>query len=165
MTDETETDIVRAILKAGRTAVVTTQTAEGALHSRPLAVLQDDFDGTLWFFTADPSPKTEDVAVHPAVNVAVGDGKGWLSFSGTATVSRDQERIDAFWNPWASAYFEGGREDSAVALLEIQVDSVHYWDLDKPAIVRAFEVVKGIVTHSAPDVGDDGVVALDGGRG
>jgi general stress protein 26 len=156
-------EIVRTILKAARTASVTTRTAEGDLHSRPLAVIEDDFDGTLWFFTADPSPKTQDLAVHPEVNVSVGDGKGWLSFSGTARVSRDAARIDRYWNPWASAYFENGREDPSVALLEVTVSSIHYWDLDKPAIATAYEVVKGIVTRSAPDVGDDGVLRLDGG--
>ena len=162
MTDEI--DIIHAILKAARTAAVTTQTADGALHSRPLAIIEDEFQGTLWFFTADPSPKTDDIAIHPAVNVSVGDGKGWLSLSGTASVSRDQERIDAYWNPWAAAYFEGGRDDPAVALLEVRVDSVHYWDLDKPAIVKAFEVAKGMLTRSAPDVGEDGVITLDGRR-
>lgn len=155
-----ELDIVRTILKAARTASVTTQTADGSLHSRPLAVIQDEFDGTLWFFTGDPSPKTADIATHPAVNVSVGDGKGWLSLSGTGRVSRDAARIDKYWNPWAEAYFEGGRHDPSVALLEVEVSTIHYWDLDKPAIVTAFEVVKGLVTRSAPDVGDDGVITL-----
>ena len=93
MTDS-ELDIVTAILKAGRTASVTTRTESGALHSRPLAIVEDDFAGTMWFFTRDPSAKTSDVAAHPDVNVSVGDGKGWLSMSGTAKVSRDQARID-----------------------------------------------------------------------
>ena len=158
MTDELE--IVRTILKSARTASVTTQTASGALHSRPLAVLEDDFAGTLWFFTADPSSKTADLAAHPQVNVSVGDGKGWLSLSGLATISRDQERIDRYWNPWAAAYFEGGRDDPTVALLQVDVSSIHYWDLDKPAIVTAFEVAKGLLTRSAPDVGDNGVIQL-----
>lgn len=161
MSDD-ELDIVRKILKAARTASVTTRTQSGELHSRPLAVIEDDFDGTMWFFTPHPSPKTTDIAAHPDVNVSIGDGKGWLSMSGTARVSRDRQKIDEYWNPWAEAYFEGGRDDPAVALLEISVASIHYWDLDKPAIVTAFEVVKGIVTRSAPDVGDDGVVRLDG---
>ena len=158
MTDELE--IGRTILKSARTASVTTQTASGALHSRPLAVLDDDFAGTLWFFTADPSSKTADLAAHPQVNVSVGDGKGWLSLSGVATISRDEERIDRYWNPWAAAYFEGGRDDPTVALLQVDVSSIHYWDLDKPAIVTAFEVAKGLLTRSAPDVGDNGVIQL-----
>ena len=157
---DNELDIVQTILKSARTASVTTRTAEGALHSRPLGIVEDDFAGKLWFFTADPSAKTADVAAHPEVNVSVGDGKGWLSLSGTAKVSRDQARIDKYWNPWAAAYFEGGREDPSVALLEVDVDTIEYWDLDKPAIAQAFELVKGLVTRKAPDVGDSGTIAV-----
>jgi len=155
---DNEIDIVHKVLKAARTASVTTRTAEGALHSRPLGIVEDDFDGTLWFFTADPSAKTADVAANPEVNVSVGDGKGWLSFSGSASVSRDQAKIDEYWNPWAAAYFENGREDPSVALLKIDVDTIEYWDLDKPAVVQAFEVLKGIITKKAPDVGDSGTI-------
>jgi general stress protein 26 len=75
-------------------------------------------------------------------------------------VSRDQAKIDELWNPWAAAYFENGREDPSVALLKIEVDTIEYWDLDKPAVVQAFEVLKGIVTKKAPDVGDSGTVQL-----
>src|SRR5690349_13559364 len=81
---DSELDIVQKILKAGRTASVTTRTATGVLHSRPLAIIDDDFDGTMWFFTAHPSAKTTDIAAHPDVNVSVGDSKGWLSMSGHA---------------------------------------------------------------------------------
>jgi general stress protein 26 len=157
---DSEIDIVTKILKAARTAAVTTRTAEGALHSRPLAVLEDDFAGKLWFFTADPSAKTADVAANPEVNVSVGDGKGWLSLSGTAEVTRDPAKIDEYWNPWAEAYFEGGREDPSVALLEIDVDTIEYWDLDKPAVVQAFEVLKGIITKKSPDVGESGTLTV-----
>ena len=146
--------------------------ARGPLSSAPVVstpadapqywqgAIYDDFDGTLWFFTAHPSAKTIDVTAHPEVNVSVGDGKGWLSMSGHARVSHDQERIDRYWNPWAEAYFDGGRDDPAVALLEVQVSTIEYWDLDKPAIAQAFEVLKGIVTKKAPDVGDSGTVRL-----
>lgn len=157
---DNDLDIVTTILKAARTASVTTLTADGALHSRPLGVMDDEFTGKLWFFTADPSAKTADVAAHPQVNVSVGDGKGWLSFSGTARVSRDQSKIDELWNPWAAAYFENGREDPAVALLEIDVETIEYWDLDKPAVVQGFELVKGLLTRRAPDVADSGTITL-----
>jgi general stress protein 26 len=157
---DSELDIVRTILKSARNAAVTTRTASGALHSRPLGIVEDDFAGTLWFFTADPSAKTADIAAHPEVNVSVGDSKGWLSFSGTARVSRDQAKIDELWNPWAAAYFEGGREDPAVALLEVDVATIEYWDLDKPAIAQVFEVVKGLITRQAPDVGESGTIQV-----
>ena len=156
MTDDMDT--IRDILGSERTAIVTTRSG-AELHSRPLALLgADKFDGTLWFFTNDPSPKTADVASSPEVNVAVGGSKGYLSFAGTARVSRDQSKIDEYWNPWAEAWFEGGRQDPSVALLRVTATSAEYWHIDKPAVVRGFEVVKALVTRSAPDVGESRTV-------
>ena len=160
MTDNDDMTTIRTLLGAERTAIVTTRSGH-ELHSRPLALLgADEFDGTLWFFTNDPSPKTEDVGKHPEVNVAVGGGKGYLSLSGSAAVSRYQAVIDKYWNPWAEAWFEGGRQDPSLALLEVTVESVEYWDLEKPMVARALEVVRAIVTKTPPDVGESHTVSL-----
>jgi len=153
-------ETINKIIKSVRFATVTTRTPDGDLVSRPLAVLDHDFDGTVWFFTQDPSSKTDDITSDPHVNVAYADGASVVSLSGTASVSRDQARIDEFWNPWAEAWFEGGRDDPTVALLQVEASTAEYWHIDKPAVVRGFEVVKSIVTQTAPDVGENKVVEL-----
>ena len=160
MTHDEELDTINHIIKATRFATITTRTADGDLVSRPLAVLDREFDGTVWFFTQDPSPKTEDIAADPHVNVAYADGASHVSLSGTATVTRDAALIDKFWNPWAEAWFDGGRQDPTVALLRIEATSAEYWHIDKPAVVRGFEVIKALVTRKAPDVGENRTVEL-----
>jgi general stress protein 26 len=167
MTDITETpassddlDIIRRIVKGTRVALLTTVSEGGDLHSRPLAVLEDEFDGSIWFFTADPSPKTDDIAANPSVNVSLTDGKSYLSLAGTASVDRDQERIEQLWNPMVEAWFENGREDPTVALLRVDATTAEFWSIDKPAIARTFEVVKALVTKTQPDVGENRTVEL-----
>jgi len=160
MTHDEELDIINKIISSTRFATVTTRTPEGDLVSRPLAVLAHEFEGTVWFFTQDPSSKTDDLIFDPHVNVAYADGASVVSLAGIGSVSRDQARIDEFWNPWAEAWFEGGREDPTVALLQVEASSAEYWHIDKPAVVRGFEVVKSIVTRTAPDVGENHVVEL-----
>jgi general stress protein 26 len=161
MTNDDELTTISTILKSSRFATVTTRGAHGELHSRPLAILEDDFTGTLWFFTQDPSPKTAEISKHPEVNVAVGDGKGYLSLSGTASIDRDPATIDKYWNPYAEAWFEQGRTDPSVALLRVEVDTAEIWDTDKPSAVKAFETLKGIVTKTAPDIGENTTVTID----
>jgi general stress protein 26 len=153
-----ERDTIHGIMRAARFATVTTRGAGGHLFSRPLAVLDHDFEGTVWFFTADPSPKTDEVRADGHVNIAYADGASHVSLSGIATVTRDSALIERFWNPWAEAWFEGGRDDPGVALLEVAAESVEYWHVDKPAVVRAFEVAKSLATGSAPDVGESRTV-------
>ncbi|WBU39083.1 pyridoxamine 5'-phosphate oxidase family protein [Homoserinibacter sp. YIM 151385] len=163
MSDATNDDLetIRGILRSGRTAIVTSRGSGGALHSRPLALLEaEEFEGTLWFLTFDPSTKTDEIRRHPEVNVSVADDKGYLSLSGAGSVDRSQARIDQLWNPFADAYFEGGREDPAVAVLRVDVATVEYWDTDKPAVAKAFQVVKGILTRQEPDLGENRRVEL-----
>jgi general stress protein 26 len=155
-----ELDTIRTIISRSKVALLTTETASGELHCRPLAVLGHDFDGSLWFFTQDPSPKVDDVALHPKVNVAYTDGKGYLSIAGTASIEHDSTRIHQLWNPMVEAWFENGRDDPSVALLRVDAHSAEYWASDKPAVARAFEIAKAVVTKSQPDVGENRTVEL-----
>jgi len=151
---------VAAIVESARIAVVTTVAASGKLVSRPLAVQHRDFDGTLWFFTQDPSHKTEQVAVNDQVNVAFSSDAGWVSVSGSASVSHDQAKIDEFWNSHAEAWFDGGRHDPAVALLEVEAESAEYWSVEDPKLVTAVKYAKARLTGSKPDLGENASVEL-----
>src|SRR5690349_21307625 len=128
MATQDEIDTIAELVDKARVAHVTTLTDEGRLVSRPLAVLDRPFDGELYFFTADPSSKTDQVRENDQVNLAMQVGNdGFLSIAGTASVSRDQAIIDQLWNRYAEAWFEQGREDPAVALLKVQAHSAEYW--------------------------------------
>jgi len=160
MTDNDDFETIRTIVSGTRIAVLTTRASSGELHARPLAVLDYPFEGTLWFFTQEPSPKTDDVANDPQVNVSFTDGKSYLSIAGTASVERNQTRIDQLWNPMAEAWFDDGREDPSVALLRVDATSAEFWAIDKPKVVRAFEIAKAVVTRTTPDVGENKTVSL-----
>jgi len=161
MTSNEDLTIIRGILSSADTAIVTTR-SHGQLVSRPLALQdQDEFEGTLWFLVEDPSPKTDDVRRHSEVNVAVADDKGYLSMSGNASIDRDQTRINYLWSPVTESFFDGKTaEDPSIALLRIDVETVEYWDLSKPAVAKAFEFVKGLVTKTEPELGENHTVAL-----
>ena len=160
MTTNDDLDTIRSIIADTTIAVLTTRSPGGELHSRPLAALDYPFEGTLWFFTQDPSPKTRDIADDPQVNVSFTDGKSYLSLAGTASVERNQTRIDQLWNPMVEAWFDNGRDDPSVALLRVDATSAEFWAINKPGVVRAFEIAKAIVTKTTPDVGENRTVSL-----
>jgi general stress protein 26 len=151
---------LRKILDKADIAILTTVNAKGQLVSRPLAVHGKDFDGDVWFFTEDPSPKADEIRANPQVNVSVSTGKGYLSIAGTASLTRDQAKIDELWGPSVSAWFEDGRDDPAVALIRVDADSAEYWSMDAPRVVSALKMVKGLVTGSQPDSGKNEVIDL-----
>ena len=161
--DETHADDIKKIaqlVKSAKIGLLTTRTAEGALVSRPLGMQEIEFDGDLWFFTQHPSPKTDDIALDPRVNVAFDSGKGWVSIAGHASVTRDPGKIDELWNASAAAWFPGGRDDPTVALLRVSGDTAEYWSMDDPKLVTLFKVAKAAVTGGQPDVGTNKTVEL-----
>ena len=53
--------------------MLTTVDEDGTLRSRPMGTQEIEFDGDLWFFTADPSGKSAEVREHQQVNVSYAD--------------------------------------------------------------------------------------------
>ncbi|GAA3638798.1 pyridoxamine 5'-phosphate oxidase family protein [Microlunatus ginsengisoli] len=161
MATQDEIDTIAELIDKARVAHVTTLTDEGRLVSRPLAVLDRPFDGRLYFFTADPSSKTEQVRENDQVNLAMQVGNdGFLSIAGTASVSRDQAIIDELWNRYAEAWFEQGRNDPAVALLRVEADSAEFWNVDDPKPVVLLKYAKAIVKGEQPDIAENRSVEL-----
>lgn len=151
---------VAALVSKARFAFVTTVGSDGRLVSRPLAVLDREFDGDLYFFTMEPSAKTAQVAVDAHVNVSLQAGDDYLSIAGTGSVTRDQALIDELWNPYAEAWFDDGRSDPAVALLKVHADSAEYWTMDSPKPIALLKYAKSIITGGQPDVATNKSVDL-----
>lgn len=153
-------DRVIKILEKAKIATLTTVDSLGNLVSRPLQLQQTDADGNLWFFTPDPSPKADEIRANPHVNVAVNDSEGFLSVSGTAELTKDQEKIQELWKTSVEGWFEKGREDPSVALLKVNSHTAEYWASDEPKVASLFKVAKAAVTGGTPNVGKNEVVDL-----
>jgi len=156
--DDIET--IAKLIKASKIALITTQSASGALHSRPMGVQEAEFDGDLWFFTPHPSEKTDEIAAHPLANVSFESGKGYLSISGTASVVKDRAKIDELWSKGVEAWFPGGRDDPSVALLKIEADSAEYWSVDDPKPLQLLKIARAVVGGGEPDLGENRTVDL-----
>ena len=165
MDRETQMDTVIDLVKKARTAMLTTRTREGRMVSRPLAVQDVEFDGDLWFFSNDPSHKTEEIAADPQVNASMQSGGGFLSISGTAEVVHDRSRFDEYWSPMVEAWFPEGKDAPDLALLVVHGETAEFWEADKPKLVMAFEIARAAVTRKGrPDVGKNETVDLRDGE-
>ncbi|MFB2580530.1 pyridoxamine 5'-phosphate oxidase family protein [Herbiconiux sp. P15] len=159
-THDEDIKVIATLIESSKTALVTSRTADGALHSRPLQVQEAEFDGDLWFFTQHPSEKTDEIAAHPQVNAAFESSKGYLSIAGSASVVTDAAKIDELWNKGIEAWFPGGREDPTVALLKIEAESAEYWATDEPRAVQLFKIARAAATGGTPDIGENKSVEL-----
>lgn len=133
--------------------------ADGTIISRPMAVQKVDDDGTLWFMAFADSPKIDQLAMHPQVNIAFVSGTSWVSASGTGELVDDVAKKKELWNPFAQAWFQREPESPEVALIRVNVTGGEFWDSpSKPA--QLFGMVKGAVTKQRPDDGENAKLDL-----
>lgn len=163
MTDTHEDQLqqLATLIDKAKIGIITTVNTEGHLVSRPMAIKEREFDGDLWFFTEDPSHKTDEVRAVPEVNVALESNKGWVSIAGTGEIVTDKSKIDELWDTGAAAWFEQGRDDPKVALLKVTAHTAEVWATDQPKPLILLKYAKAAATGGRPNVGESHVVSLD----
>lgn len=141
---------LRELIKDIKYAMLTTIEDDGSLRSRPMATLQTEEDGDLWFFTSADAPKVHEVEQHQQVNLSYSepDKQKYVSVSGTAQLVRDRAKIEELWNPLFRAWFTQGLDDPNLALLKVSVDKAEYWDSPSSQVVRLVGFLKSIATGS-----------------
>ena len=143
-------------------ALMTTRRPDGSLVTRPMATQDRGPLADLWFVTDIDAHKVEDINHDPHVNLGYYDStsREWVSVSGTATITQDRKLIRELYSPDWRAWFgdeggerDGGPDDPRLALVFVDADTVHYMKNkhSRPRIL--FEVARGIITGSQPDVG------------
>lgn len=128
------------------------------LRARPMHIVQDDYDGTLWFFTKLDSGKTEEILEDKKVCLTFCNHSDsvHVSLSGKARLlPRDQGLIDKFWNAYVAAWFPEGKEDPNIALLEIKIYQGEHWSVEDNQLVELYEIMKANITNSEPDIGNN----------
>ncbi|RKR75717.1 pyridoxamine 5'-phosphate oxidase family protein [Frondihabitans australicus] len=156
-----ELQTVADVLGKARIGLLATVDQEGHVVSRPLALIDRDFDGSVWFFVQKSSHKVHDIEREPEVNVGVETSKGWLSISGTAQLTTDPQKVDELWNTGAEAWFDQGRQDPEVALLEVRAHTVESWTSTEPKAVTLFKYAKAAATGGHPEnVGENTTISL-----
>lgn len=144
-------------------AMMTTRRHDGHLQSRAMATQKRAAGADLWFVTLDRTEKMRDLETDPHVNLAYYKDRTreWISVSGLATISRDRGKIRELYAPDWAAWFpkgddprHGTPDDPRMVLIGVTVHAATFLEVNKPQPVVLFELVKGWLTGSTPDVGE-----------
>ncbi|MFP2961967.1 pyridoxamine 5'-phosphate oxidase family protein [Myxococcus sp. 1LA] len=151
------------LIKGIKVAMMTTVEADGSLRSRPMWTHDRDFDGELWFFTREHSPKVDEVAHDHHVNLAYSDPSRdrYVSVSGRCRLVLDKEKARELWNPTLKAWFPEGLDDPELALLCVRVEKAEYWDTPSSRMVQFAGMVKAAITGQPYAPGDNQKLDLD----
>ncbi len=146
-------------------AMMTTAEPDGSLRSRPMATHTNhnaEFDGTLWFFTKETSPKVDEVQQDRHVNLSFSspEQSKYISVSGTATLIHDKDKQEELWTSKYLAWFPKGLDDPELALLKVDVDKAEYWDTPSSTVAHIVGFVKSVTTGKPYKAGDHDKITM-----
>ena len=145
-------------------AMMTTRRGDGHLQSRAMATQKRAEGADLWFVTLADTEKVRDLAVDPHINLSYYKDRTreWVSVSGIAKVTSDRTKIHELYAPDWKAWFpkgddprHGTPDDPRMVLIGIDVHAAVFLEVNKPQPVILFELVKGWLTGSTPEVGEE----------
>ncbi|WP_180130803.1 pyridoxamine 5'-phosphate oxidase family protein [Rhodoferax sp. BLA1] len=159
MKTETQTSAdlahVAQMIEGTHIAMLTTIESDGTLASRPMAPLEMDATGAIWFFTDLRSSTLEHLTVANLTFTDVARGT-YVSLSGRGEIDNDQARIDSLWTPMAKPWFPEGPTSPTLALLKFVPNVADYWDASNSRMVRAFSLIASAVTGKPLAMGEHG---------
>lgn len=146
---------VATLIDGMQIAMLTTIETDGSLASRPMAALEMDEHGALWFFTDLRSSKVEHLRVAGLSFTDEGRAT-YVSLSGRGEVDTDRGRIKRLWTSFAKPWFPDGPESPNLALLKFIPESADYWDGPNSKMARAFGVLASVVAGKPVAMGEHG---------
>jgi general stress protein 26 len=134
-------------------AMMTNMDGEGALVSRPMAPLEMDANGAIWFFTDMRSSKVEHLV---AVNLGFSDPdkSTYVSLSGRGELHADKDRIARLWTAFARPWFPDGPDSEHLALLKFVPSAAEYWDAPDSKMVRLFAMAASVAAGKPIAMGE-----------
>jgi general stress protein 26 len=160
---KTELEKFYALIEDIDTAMMTTRRRDGHLRSRAMANQQRATGADLWFVTTAGSAKLDDLANDPHLNLSYyrDSNREWVSVSGTAVISRDRAKIHELYQPDWKMWFDddgdprhGTPDDPRMVLVGVTVHAAEFLEINKPRPVLVFELVKGWLTGTEPELGE-----------
>jgi general stress protein 26 len=134
------------LIKGIEITMLTTNDPDGCLRSRPMATQNEEFDGTLWFFTSRESGKVHSIENEQEVNLSYASPKDhrYVSVTGTASIVENKIIAKEFWTPMLRAWFPEGVDDPNLILIKVQVESAEYWDYKSSKMVSLVGFARSI---------------------
>jgi general stress protein 26 len=137
---------------------VTNELENEGMRARPMSLVQDAYDGTLFFYTSKSQSKIYEIEKERDVCISFSSPSDstYVSLTGKARISDDQDLIDKYWSTGVAAWFKNGKDDSDVAILKVKISRGEHWNSKNNKLVQLFEMAKSnAIESSTPNLGEN----------
>jgi len=127
-----------------------------SLHARPMTHYLDEAGRVLHFITARDTDLVRALGQGATARFTIQapEEDYYACLTGTLRQSEDTDKLDEVWTRGAAAWFEEGRDDPKIVLLEMPLRDAAIWATTDNAVVFGLEVTRAALGEkSAPDVG------------
>lgn len=134
----------------------------GQIHSVPMSRQEVDENGTIWFLANAESDTCKNIEKDNKVALHFADKSNYefLVAQGTAKQFRDQARIDKYWNKMMEGWFEKGKEDPSIRIIEVKVADANYWETKDGKMITFLKIAATAITGKHFDTGVEGSLNL-----
>jgi general stress protein 26 len=159
-TDQAARHEVVALLQDIGAAMMATRGEDGLTHARPMATSMTAFEGDLWFFTDNQSPKIAEIGGDPEalLTYANESKQHYVCVQGQAEVVRDRAKIAELWSEPLRVWFPKGKDDPGIALIKVHVETAEFWDSPSSTAVYLCGYARALATGRRPDPGESATV-------
>lgn len=132
------------------------------LETSPMSVQEVDEDGNIWFLASKSSDKCQNITKDAMVQLLFAKPSDFkfLTVYGEATLSADQTRIDKYWNKMMEGWFEKGRQDPDITLIQLKPTAINYWDTKEHKMITFGKVLWSSISGAKVDTGVEGQIKI-----
>lgn len=115
-------------------------------RAQPMTAQMGDREGRgpIWFFSAKEVDLVQAIdGASPAIIHFASKGHDlFASVEGKLALDNDKATIDRLWNPFAAAWYEGGKEDPKLRLLRFDPEAGQIW-LNENSLFAGIKMLLG----------------------
>ena len=153
---------IKELVKDITSCMFCTDVFQLPFRTRPMATIDVDDQGNVWFFSNAASDKNDEIKSNDIVQLiyAKNSNSHFLTITGKAEIIKDKNKIDELWNPMVKAWFPEGKDDPDLSLIKVIPQDAYYWDTPHGKMVTLLKIAVSAVTGTKLEEGVHGKIKV-----
>lgn len=142
------------------TCMFCTNVSEMPFSTRPMATLDVDDEGNLWFFSNKSSEKNDEIKSDQIVQLlyAKNSSSEFLTITGKAQIVNDPKKVDELWTSMAKTWFPEGKDDPNLSVIKVIPQDAYYWETTNGKMITLLKMAKSAITGNPSNIGVEGEI-------